>query len=43
MNVNFFSPASATSTSNLPVMIYLYGGGFTEGSNQVRVVSLGVL
>jgi para-nitrobenzyl esterase len=30
--VNVWAPASATATSNLPVLVHIHGGGFTGGS-----------
>jgi para-nitrobenzyl esterase len=30
--LNVWTPASAKKGSNLPVMVWIYGGGFTGGS-----------
>jgi para-nitrobenzyl esterase len=31
--LNVFTPANATSTSNLPVMVWIYGGAYVTGSS----------
>ncbi|KAI8908087.1 Carboxylesterase [Entophlyctis helioformis] len=35
LNLNVFTPASSTSASNLPVIVYIYGGGFNDGYNNI--------
>ena len=41
LNLNIWTPANMTSgrpsQSGLPVLVYIYGGGFNEGSNAVAV------
>lgn len=34
LNLNVYTPVSATNTSSLPVMVFFHGGGFEEGSDQ---------
>lgn len=34
LSVNVFAPASFTPSDNRPVMVFIYGGSFTEGSNK---------
>ncbi len=34
MNLNVYTPVTATNASALPVMIFFHGGGFEEGSDQ---------
>jgi para-nitrobenzyl esterase len=34
LTLNIFVPASATAKSNLPVMVWIHGGGFIGGSGQ---------
>lgn len=34
LNVNVFTPYNATSSSLLPVMVFIHGGAWLEGSNQ---------
>jgi len=33
LNLNVFAPANASSETPLPVMVFVYGGGFLEGSS----------
>ncbi|BFZ53372.1 hypothetical protein PYCC9005_000395 [Savitreella phatthalungensis] len=35
LTVNVFRPSTATSASNLPVIVWIYGGGFETGSTQI--------
>jgi carboxylesterase type B len=35
LNLNVYAPSHATPESNLPVMVYIYGGGFTVGSSAI--------
>ncbi len=34
LTLNIFAPAKATATSNLPVMVWIHGGGFVFGSGR---------
>jgi len=34
LTLNIFAPASATASSNLPVMVWIHGGGFMSGSGR---------
>ncbi|KAI0752323.1 carotenoid ester lipase [Daedaleopsis nitida] len=36
LNINIIAPANATPSSRLPVAVWIYGGGFSSGSNIVR-------
>ncbi|OJT02238.1 Lipase 1 [Trametes pubescens] len=36
LNLNVITPANATSESQLPVVVWIYGGGFQLGSNAVQ-------
>jgi acetylcholinesterase len=33
LTINVFAPANATSNSNLPVVVWIYGGGFETGTS----------
>ncbi|KAI8928598.1 Alpha/Beta hydrolase protein [Entophlyctis helioformis] len=35
LNLNVYTPANATENSNLPVIVYIYGGGFNDGYNNI--------
>ena len=35
LTLNIFRPAGANATSSLPVMVWIYGGGFQEGETSV--------
>ncbi|KAF8181104.1 esterase 1 [Pholiota molesta] len=35
LNLNVFRPAGTTQTANLPVMVWIYGGGFVMGASSL--------
>ncbi|TPX40894.1 hypothetical protein SeLEV6574_g06355 [Synchytrium endobioticum] len=37
LTLNIFAPASANSSSNLPVMVFIHGGSYTSGSGALGV------
>ncbi|XP_075973076.1 carboxylesterase 1C-like [Anticarsia gemmatalis] len=39
LNLNIYQPNNLTSTDKLPVMVYLHGGNFAEGSGNINEIT----